>query len=90
MNDLSDRTFAVVGDLTIKTYPEQRQSAVTALEQGRTIVDFQKLNEVDSSAVAFMLECVRVSKRQAKFRFLPKALRGLVNLYGVAELFDTK
>ena len=90
MNDVDDRAFVLVGDLTIATYPEQRKTAITALKQGRTIVDFQKVNDLDSSAVAFMLECVRVSKKQAKFRSLPKALSGLVDLYGVADLFDTK
>ena len=71
MNDVDDRAFVLVGDLTIATYPEQRKTAITALKQGRTIVDFQKVNDLDSSAVAFMLECVRVSKKQAKFKSLP-------------------
>ena len=89
MDDLNDDTFSVAGDPFMTTYQEERQRGIAAMEQGRLIIDFQKLEELDSSAVAFMLECVRVSNNQAKFRSVPKALSGLVDLYGVTCLFDT-
>ncbi|MDA0361221.1 MAG: STAS domain-containing protein [Proteobacteria bacterium] len=88
VDDSGDRRFGVTGNLVMTTYNEQQQKAISALEQGRVIIDFQKLQEFDSSAVAFMLECVRSSKGQAKFSSLPKALRGLIDLYGVADLLD--
>jgi len=88
VDDSGDRRFGVTGNLVMTTYNEQQQKAISALEQGRVIIDFQKLQEFDSSAVAFMLECVRSSKSQAKFSSLPKALRGLIDLYGVADLLD--
>jgi ABC-type transporter Mla MlaB component len=91
VNDGGDRRFDVAGDLVMGTYSEQRQSALAAMEQGRVIIDFRNLEEFDSSAVAFMLECVRSrsSKDQAKFSSLPKALLGLISLYGVADILDT-
>ena len=88
VDDSGDRRFGVTGNLVMTTYNEQQQKAISALEQGRVIIDFQKLQEFDSSAVAFMLECVRSSKSQAKFSSVPKALRGLIDLYGVADLLD--
>ena len=88
VDDSGDRRFGVTGNLVMTTYMEQQQKAISALEQGRVIIDFQKLQEFDSSAVAFMLECVRSSKNQAKFSSLPRALRGLIDLYGVADLLD--
>ena len=89
VNDDDDRRFDVAGDLVMATFSEQRQRAIAAMEQGRVIIDFRNLEEFDSSAVAFMLECVRSSKDQAKFSSLPKALLGLISLYGVADILDT-
>jgi ABC-type transporter Mla MlaB component len=41
---------------------------------------------MDSSAIAFMLECVRASGNKVVFKSLPNTLRGLVSLYGVTDL----
>ena len=84
-----DRRFDVAGDLVMTTFTVQRQRAIAAIGQGRVIIDFQNMEEFDSSAVAFMLACVRASKDQAKFSSLPKALLGLISLYGVADILDT-
>jgi ABC-type transporter Mla MlaB component len=89
VNDGGDLRLDVAGDLVMGTFSEQLQRAIAAMGEGRVTIDFQNIEEFDSSAVAFMLECVRSSKDQAKFSSLPKALLGLISLYGVADILDT-
>ena len=46
VDDSGDRRFGVTGNLVMTTYMEQQQKAISALEQGRVIIDFQKLQEL--------------------------------------------
>ena len=61
VSDDGDRRFDVSGDLVLATFSEQLQRAIAAMEEGRVIIDFRNLEAFDSSAVAFMLECIRSS-----------------------------
>jgi phospholipid transport system transporter-binding protein len=52
------------------------------------VVDFGKVEAVDSSAVSLMLSWLRTAKsKNVKISFInvPENLRSLANLYGVAE-----
>jgi phospholipid transport system transporter-binding protein len=53
------------------------------------IVDLERLEKVDSSAVSMMLAWVREARRneiKVQFTNVPHNLISLANLYGVAEL----
>lgn len=55
------------------------------------VIDFAKLEKVDSSAVSLMLVCLREARRiKANLRFInvPDNLMSLAKLYGVAELMQ--
>ena len=57
----------------------------------RLTIDFAAITEVDSSAVALLLEWRRVAARLGKtllFVNLPANLLALADLYGVAELIQ--
>ena len=41
VDDSGDRRFGVTGNLVMTTYIEQQQKAISALEQGQVIIDFQ-------------------------------------------------
>jgi phospholipid transport system transporter-binding protein len=77
------------GPVTLETVPALAQAFDPHLAAGAAIVDFGKVTEVDSSAVALVLEW----RRQAEARNLtlrlanpPPALQNLAKLYGVLEL----
>ncbi len=82
-------SIEVTGELTMHTYPEQVTGAKKIIGAGSLLVDLKKVTHVDSSAIAFMLECVRSRSGRVVFRSLPESLIGLIRLYGVEDLFDT-
>ena len=77
------------GELTIMNYIERLEEAKAALEQGHLTIDFANVQDIDSSAIAFMLQCVRISGGKVKFQSLPNTLNGLMSLYGVSDLLKT-
>ena len=79
-------SFSLGSELTMMTYVERLEEAKAALRQGHLAIDFANVLEIDSSAIAFMLECVRASGNKVVFKSLPSTLRGLVSLFGVTDL----
>ncbi|MDA0830399.1 MAG: STAS domain-containing protein [Proteobacteria bacterium] len=79
-------SLSLGGELTVVNYVERLEEAKAALREGRLAIDFANVREIDSSAIAFMLECVRASGNKVVFKSLPNTLSGLVSLYGVTDL----
>jgi len=85
--------FQVTGNVTIATVSALFSAGLKTNENGKmsgdVVVDFAKLEKVDSSAVSLMLAWLREAKRnQVNLRFIhvPGNLMSLAKLYGVAEL----
>ena len=60
-----------------------------ALQPGEQVFDLAQVDDADSSAVAVMLGWLRGAGRSrstVKFAHIPKGVRSLAELYGVAEL----
>ena len=81
--------LVVEGPVTLDTVPELAAGLEAQLRPGDAVVDFAGVTEVDSSAVALVLEW----RRQAEARSVslrvanaPEALQNLARLYGVLEL----
>ena len=77
------------GPVTLETVPALAQAFDAHLAAGAAVIDFAGVTEVDSSAVALVLEW----RRQAESRNLtlrlanpPVPLQNLAKLYGVLEL----
>lgn len=81
-------SLSLGGELTVVNYVERLEEAKAALREGRLAIDFANVQEIDSSAIAFMLECVRASGNKVVFKSLPNTLSGLVSLYGVTDLLN--
>jgi ABC-type transporter Mla MlaB component len=79
-------SLSLGGELTVVNYVERLEEAKAALREGLLAIDFANVQEIDSSAIAFMLECVRASGNKVVFKSLPNTLSGLVSLYGVTDL----
>jgi phospholipid transport system transporter-binding protein len=79
----------VEGPITLDTVPALAQAFEAYLAAGAALVDLGSVTDVDSSAVALVLEW----RRQAEVRKIdlrmanpPPALQNLAKLYGVLEL----
>jgi len=81
------------GPVTLDTVPGLATAVEPFLDGGTRVIDFGGATEVDSSAVALVLEWSRQAEsRQTKLRLanLPDAMQNLAKLYGVSELLQPK
>jgi phospholipid transport system transporter-binding protein len=77
------------GALTIETVPAMVGAITEHLVQGAKQIDLSKVTEVDSSAIALLLEWQRqAASNRATLIWsgVPAALQNLANLYGIQEL----
>jgi len=77
------------GPVNIHTVPVLVGQIPSLLNSGVRRVDFSKVTQVDSAAVALALEWQRLaSARNLPISFLnvPETLQNLANLYGVTDL----
>ena len=90
-----EEVLALTGDLSFETLPGVlSQSAEYAARPdlpARLIIDFSGVGNVDSAAVALLLEWRRTALSRGKtleFANLPANLLALADLYGVSELIQ--
>lgn len=79
----------VQGRLTIATVPALFEAGVQHLTSGNFLVDFSKVEAVDSAAVSLLLGWSRAaqrSQRELRVVGLPADLLSLARLYGVSDL----
>lgn len=92
----TEDSLQVTGDVTIATVSALFNAGLKSQKNGSTnsgmgdmVVDFSRLNKVDSSAVSLMLVWLREAQRNKvslRFTHVPGNLMSLAKLYGVAEL----
>jgi phospholipid transport system transporter-binding protein len=79
----------VEGAVTLDTVPALAGEIDPHLAAGATVVDFGGVTDIDSSAVALVLEWRRQAERRSvrlRLANAPEALQNLAKLYGVLEL----
>ena len=88
-------TLALEGALSFETVPavlaQGAEYAARPELPARLTIDFAKVTGVDSSAVALLLEWLRLAKARGialDFVNLPPTLLALARLYGVSELIQ--
>lgn len=89
MMELREQSVFVTGPLTIETVPGLAEGMSDFLSRGAQEVNLSGVTEVDSSAVALLLEWQRQAKARntvLKCTGLPAALKNLADLYGVVDL----
>lgn len=77
------------GAVTIEEVPGLLPQGLALLAQGETRIDLAGVTTADSSAVALLLEWLRVAERggdRIVYLNLDNSLRSLADLYGVTEL----
>ena len=99
MSDPLARTevLALSGGLSFETLPAVLEQSVQYAERtdlpDRLTIDFSDVSDVDSSAVALLLEWRRQASQRGKrldFVNLPANLLALAELYGVADLIQPR
>jgi phospholipid transport system transporter-binding protein len=86
-----DNRWNIIGDVIIGTVPAILESSKSLPIAVDTMVDFSKVNNIDTSAISLILEWKRRAqqeKQALKFVNLPASLISLTQLYGVAELIN--
>jgi len=86
-----DNRWNISGDVIIGTVPAILESSKSLTIAVDTMVDFAKVNNIDTSAISLILEWKRRAqqeKQALKFVNLPANLISLTQLYGVAELIN--
>ena len=79
----------VSGDVTMATVSALLNQGLKPRANSEMVIDFARLEKVDSSAVSLMLVWVREAQRNKvilSFINVPDNLMSLAKLYGVAEL----
>jgi phospholipid transport system transporter-binding protein len=79
----------VHGRLTIATVPDLFETGLQHLSSENLLVDFSKVEAVDSAAVSLLLGWLRSAKRNQhdlRVTGLPDELLSLARLYGVSDL----
>jgi phospholipid transport system transporter-binding protein len=79
----------VEGPVTLDTVPDLAVEIEPHLAAGATLVDFGGVTDIDSSAVALVLEWRRRAEHHSialRLANTPDALQNLAKLYGVLEL----
>jgi phospholipid transport system transporter-binding protein len=89
VSELVENVLKLSGPLTMNTIAELFGKGLQSPEgNSDLVVDFARVEAVDSSAVSLMLSWLRTAKRKnlkLSFVNVPENLRSLANLYGVAE-----
>jgi phospholipid transport system transporter-binding protein len=81
--------MVVEGPLNLETVTPLIESGATLIAAGAEVVDLARTTDVDSSAVALLLEWTRRARAGGRALAIvnaPVALRSLVELYGVGPL----
>ena len=84
-----DGRLVVSGRLTIATVPELFEAGLQHLTREDLLVDFSRVEAVDSAAVSMLFGWLRAAQRSQhtlRVANLPKDLLSLAHLCGVAEL----
>lgn len=90
----TDDGLQVAGDVTMATVSALFKEGLMYHKESKSkadlLIDFARLEKVDSSAVSLMLGWLREAKKnkvKVKFINIPDNLMSLARLYGVAEMF---
>ncbi len=86
----ADNIITVQGNATIDNVAEITQKGTALLEDPhpQLVIDLSRLTEVDSSAVAMLLEWQRATKdydKPVQYTGVPRSLEGLIDLYGLSD-----
>lgn len=78
--------LAITGDLTINRIADALQRVTAALTKMPLVIDLSGTRDADSSAVAFLLNCLRIARARGiavTFTAVPEQILTLADIYGL-------
>jgi phospholipid transport system transporter-binding protein len=93
MIEFGGESVTLSGGVTIETVPDLVNAVSEHLARGARRIDLSGVTEVDSSAVALLLEWQRQAKQigvTLAWKGIPAALENLADLYGVRDLLPAE
>ncbi|MBU6467676.1 MAG: STAS domain-containing protein [Betaproteobacteria bacterium] len=90
MNSLDFQAYKPKGAIVINTVNKIADEVSSLIKQHNVLIDFSETTEIDSSALAMILQWRRdaeAANTQLSFSQVPVNLTTLADLYGVAFLF---
>ena len=78
--------LVVTGPLNMSTVARQVEEGRRAVAAGVADIDLSAATEIDSAAVALLLDWIRTAPKPLKITGMPKAMASLASLYGVDGL----
>lgn len=81
--------YAVVGPMTLPLAKQLLDAGRKVFDRNDAVIDLQRVQEVDSTGLAIMLEWMRSAQRhnhRLSFINIPDNLKSLADVYGVSEL----
>lgn len=89
MTTLAQDAWVLDTVVTSATASAALKQCADAIRQGARVLDFHRVNEMDSAVLALIIECRREAERTGvalRCINLPTNLKSLASLYGVLEL----
>ncbi len=86
-----DNRWGVAGNIEMDNANALLEESKALSMVDAMVIDFEQVDEVDTSAVSLMLAWLRrgaAENKQVTFANLPKGIDGLVNVYGLADLIQ--
>lgn len=81
-------TLNLSGAVTLATASSLARDCCVQAAGGARVLDWTGVTEVDSSALALILETMRRGHARLRVTGLPDSMKGLLALYGLENLID--
>lgn len=81
--------IAIKGDLTMRHVADAMRRVGKMPKKREIVIDLSGTKEADSSAVAFLLNCIRIGRERGstvKFAAVPAAVMTLADIYGLRSV----
>lgn len=89
---MTDATLiAISGDLTMGHVADAMKRIVNMPKKSEVIIDLGQAKDADSSAVAFLLNCLRVARQRGtslRFMSVPQSILTLADIYGLQSVIS--
>ncbi len=86
MTTVDGHRLVVAGPLTMSTVAQEIDAGRRAVLAGATEIDLSGTTDIDSAALAMVLDWVRTAKKPLKIVGMPQSMASLAALYGVGAL----
>lgn len=81
--------ISISGDLTMNKVADAMKRVADIPKQSEIVINLAQTGEADSSAVAFLLNCLRIGRERGatvRFAAVPASITTLADIYGLGDV----